>query len=82
MRCVPALIGRRGESCAPADLLRAVLPSAGWSGHGRAIIVAGLIVAGGQGSAGHSVGHFPSYYPDEIRIEAIGSRSGRQGPER
>ncbi|MEX0591446.1 MAG: hypothetical protein WD207_10185 [Xanthobacteraceae bacterium] len=34
-------------------------------------MVAGLLVAGGQGSAGHSVGHFPSYYPDEIRIEAI-----------
>ena len=30
-----------------------------------------LVVIGGQGSAGHSVGHFPSYYPDEIRIDAV-----------
>ena len=36
-----------------------------------AIMAAGLVVVAGRGSAGHSVGHFPSYYPDEIRIEAI-----------
>ena len=29
------------------------------------------MLAGGQGSAGHSVGHFPSYYPDEIRIDTV-----------
>jgi hypothetical protein len=36
-----------------------------------AFLVVGLFVAGGQGSAGHSVGHYPSYYPHEIRIEAL-----------
>ena len=30
-----------------------------------------LLVVCGQGGAGHQVGHFPSYYPDEIRIEVI-----------
>ena len=35
------------------------------------IAVAGLVAASGLGSAGHSVGHFPSYYPHEIHIEAI-----------
>jgi hypothetical protein len=35
------------------------------------LLIAGLVAAGGQGSAGHSVGHFPSFYPDEIRIETI-----------
>ena len=45
----------------------------------RAIAVAGLVVAGGQGSAGHSVGHFPSYYPDEIRIEAIEPAAAAKG---
>jgi Predicted solute binding protein len=48
-------------------------------GMAGAIIVAGLVAAGGQGSAGHSVGHFPSYYPDEIRIEAIGPAAAAKG---
>jgi hypothetical protein len=29
------------------------------------------VLASGRGGAGHSVGHFPSYYPDEIRIDAM-----------
>jgi hypothetical protein len=29
------------------------------------------VCASGHSGAGHSVGHYPSYYPDEIRIEAI-----------
>ena len=44
-----------------------------------AIMVAGLVVAGGQGSAGHSVGHFPSFYPDEIRIEAVDPAAAAKG---
>jgi hypothetical protein len=28
-----------------------------------------LLVSGGRSVAGHQVGHFPSYYPDEIRID-------------
>jgi hypothetical protein len=44
-----------------------------------AIVVAGLVAVGGQGSAGHSVGHFPSYYPDEIRIEAIDPTAAAKG---
>ena len=44
-----------------------------------AIMVVGLLVAGGQGSAGHSVGHFPSYYPDEIRIEAVDPVAAAKG---
>ena len=44
-----------------------------------AILVAGLVTVGGQGSAGHSVGHFPSYYPDEIRIEAIDPTAAAKG---
>jgi hypothetical protein len=35
------------------------------------ILVAGLLVVGGRGVAGHQIGHYPSYYPDEIRIDAI-----------
>lgn len=30
-----------------------------------------LLVAGGQSSAGHQIGHYPSYYPDEIRIDVL-----------
>jgi hypothetical protein len=44
-----------------------------------AFMVAGLIVAGGQGGAGHSVGHFPSYYPHEIRITAIEPAAAAKG---
>jgi hypothetical protein len=31
----------------------------------------GLLVAGGQGGAGHQVGHYPSFYPHEIIIETV-----------
>src|SRR5262245_2026504 len=37
------------------------------------------IVASGRGGAGHSIGHFPSYYPDEIRIEAIEPEAAAAG---
>jgi len=39
----------------------------------------GILVAGGQGGAGHSVGHFPSYYPDEIRIDAVDPATAGKG---
>ena len=39
----------------------------------------GLLVACGQGGAGHQVGHFPSYYPDEIRIEAVDPAAAGKG---
>ena len=38
-----------------------------------------LLFAGGQGSAGHSVGHFPSYYPDEIRIDVVDPAAAGKG---
>ena len=41
-------------------------------------MVAGLLLAGGQGSA-DSVGHFPSYYPGEIRIEAVDPAAAAKG---
>ena len=37
---------------------------------GVALAVA-LLFVGGHGGAGHSVGHYPSYYPDEIRIDTM-----------
>jgi len=37
------------------------------------------ILASGRGGAGHSVGHFPSYYPDEIRIDAIEPEAAAAG---
>jgi hypothetical protein len=38
-----------------------------------------LLVAGGQGVAGHQVGHFPSYYPDEIRIDVVDPAAAANG---
>jgi hypothetical protein len=38
-----------------------------------------LLVAGGQGGAGHQVGHYPSYYPDEITIETLDSAAAAKG---
>jgi hypothetical protein len=42
-------------------------------------MVAGLVAVGGQGTAGHSVSHFPSYYPHEILIEAIEPTAAAKG---
>jgi hypothetical protein len=36
-------------------------------------------VAGGYGVAGHSVGHYPSYYPDEIRIDVVDPVAAARG---
>ena len=44
-----------------------------------AVLAVGILVAGGQGGAGHSVGHFPSYYPDEIRIDAVDPATAGKG---
>ena len=38
-----------------------------------------FVVACGQGGAGHSVGHYPSYYPDEIRIDAVDPAAAGKG---
>jgi hypothetical protein len=38
---------------------------------GLAAMACGLLVVGGQSGAGHSIGHYPSFYPAEIRIEAV-----------
>ncbi len=43
------------------------------------VVAPGVIVAGGQGGAGHSVGHYPSYYPDEIRIDVLGPEGAGKG---
>ena len=40
---------------------------------------AALVCAWGQSGAGHSVGHYPSYYPDEIRIEAVDPAAAGKG---
>ena len=43
------------------------------------VLAAALVSAGGHGGAGHSVGHFPSYYPDEIRIDVVDSATAAKG---
>ncbi len=43
------------------------------------ILTGGLLVAGGQGGAGHQVGHYPSYYPDEIRIDVVDPAAAAKG---
>jgi hypothetical protein len=42
-------------------------------------LVVALVAGGGQGGAGHSVGHFPSYYPDEIRIDVMDPKAAGNG---
>ena len=44
-----------------------------------AVLAVGILVAGGQSGAGHSVGHFPSFYPDEIRIDAVDPMTAGKG---
>src|SRR5262245_32310517 len=36
-----------------------------------AVVAAGVVIASSQGVAGHSIGHYPSYYPHEISIETL-----------
>ncbi len=43
------------------------------------VLAACLLVIGGRGGAGHSVGHFPSYYPDEIRIDVVDPKAAGAG---
>ena len=44
-----------------------------------AVLTVGILIAGGQGGAGHSVGHFPSFYPDEVRIDAVDPAAAGRG---
>ena len=48
-------------------------------GAAATVLAVAAIVASGQGGAGHSVGHFPSYYPDEIRIDVIEPEAAAAG---
>jgi hypothetical protein len=43
-----------------------------------ALAIAVVLVSGRSG-AGHSIGHFPSYYPDEIRIDAMAPEAAATG---
>src|SRR5690606_17845642 len=44
-----------------------------------AVLAVALVSAGGHGGAGHSVGHYPSYYPDEIRIDVVDPAAAAKG---
>ena len=51
---------------------------------GAALALA-LVAAGVEGSpavAGHGISHYPSYFPDEIRIEAVDPATAALGLER
>jgi hypothetical protein len=50
-----------------------------WHRLAGAAFAAALVAAGGQSGAGHSVGHFPSYYPDEIRIDVTAPEAAGKG---
>jgi hypothetical protein len=50
-----------------------------WKRAARVVLAVALFVACGQGGAGHSIGHYPSYYPDEIRIDAIDPEAAGNG---
>lgn len=74
---IDAPVGRRlrsGRFGASTPALRKII-----RGIVGAISIAGLVAVGGQGGAGHSVGHFPSYYPEEIRIEAMDPAAAARG---
>ena len=43
------------------------------------ILAAALLIAGGRGGAGHQVGHYPSFYPDEIRISTLDPAAASKG---
>jgi hypothetical protein len=43
------------------------------------LLAAALLIAGGRGGAGHQVGHYPSFYPDEVRISTLDPVAAGQG---
>lgn len=65
-------IGKRGA-------LRGDGRSRTWIGLAGATLAAGLIAFGARSNAGHSIGHFPSYYPDEIRIDVVAPEAAGSG---
>src|SRR5262245_43494081 len=67
----PAATGARGSSWGRR---RGAIRGAAGVG-----LACALLLAGGQGGAGHQVGHYPSYYPDEIRIEAMSPADAAKG---
>ena len=61
--------------CAARDLSRRRLAKCV-----AALLLAGaLLGVGGRGGAGHQVGHYPSYYPDEIRIDVVDPAAAAKG---
>jgi hypothetical protein len=38
-----------------------------------------VVLSSGRTGAGHSIGHFPSYYPDEIRIDVVTPEAAASG---
>jgi hypothetical protein len=44
-----------------------------------AVLAGCLLASGGRSVAGHSVGHYPSYYPDEIRIDVMDTATAGRG---
>jgi hypothetical protein len=60
-------------------------PARSWLAFGRLrwtaglVFAAGAVLVSGQSGAGHSVGHFPSYYPDEIRIDTLDPEAAGTG---
>src|SRR5438132_14130801 len=61
--------------CAARDLSRRRLAK-----RVAGLLLAGALLAvGGRGGAGHQVGHYPSYYPDEIRIDVVDPAAAAKG---
>ena len=71
---------RHGGAGAPGRSSSRGLHRCRFGKHVAGLVLAGaLAVAGGQGSAGHQVGHYPSYYPDEIRIDVVDPAAAAKG---
>jgi hypothetical protein len=66
-------LGRRGFAAGDRRLRGGIRRAGG------VIMAAGLLIAGGQSGAGHSVGHYPSYYPHEIRIDTFEPAAAAKG---
>src|SRR5262245_65386561 len=50
-----------------------------WRGTAAMALAVVVVLGSGRTGAGHSIGHFPSYYPDEIRIDAIDPAAAAAG---
>ena len=74
-RKTPMYLGHASTAGSRAQASPSARPRPAWRGPMQRlaglILAAALLLAGGRSGAGHQIGHYPSFYPDEVSISTI-----------